>query len=376
MSDFGKFLRSFRKRCIDPDDSEHKLTQELLGELLGWELNNEGYSGAAISDWERGVSKISVDQRQVLIGIVKVLVRWGGIKKVLEANQLLEAGNYRALNIQETQQIFDEIPANLNSEPSIPKLQVSKSFIPFLLADLFHMSEEELQRVLAKAGEGPPPAWPRVLAAFMRKAFEHVSLYTFIWIWLWLVAWWLITPSWRQLFEHRDAALIAIVMYASGSLAIPLLIGILVNTKDNDYWKQQTKADSFLIRLYTYQGAGIGFNMGYFLVFPLSLARHYLNLESAAWVAVLVAAVGLILGNMSARVVPYNLWIAYGRLRFSDGALFFVVALIGPMWGLFFLEYYSIFRSPLWGTIVILLAFMLAGIMIARQSNKKLRTEQ
>jgi hypothetical protein len=376
MSDFGKLLRSFRKRSLDPDDSEHRLTQEKLGELLGWELNNDGYSGAAISDWERGVSKIHADQWQVLFSILKIVVRWGGIKTVMEANQLLEAGNFRALNFKEAQQLFPATLKDSGSEPSIPKQKVSKSFVPFLLSDLFYMSEEELHNLLVKAEEGPPPAWPRVLAAFMRKAFDHLSFYTVIWIWLWLIAWWLVTPSWGRLFENQDAALIAIVMYAGGSLVIPLLIGLLVNTKDNDYWKQQTKADSFLVRLYTYQGAGIGFNLGYFLVFPLSLARHYLNLESAAWVAILVATLGLLLGNMSARVVPYNLWIAYGRLRFSDGAIFFVAALLGPMWGFFFLEYYSIFRSPLWGSIVILLAFILVGITTTRQSSQKLHAEQ
>ncbi|MCI0550553.1 MAG: helix-turn-helix domain-containing protein [Anaerolineae bacterium] len=375
MTEFGRQLRKFRQQCNDPLSPHGKLTQEKFGELLGEALGIR-YSGAAVSDWERGVSKIHADQRQVLISILKVLAQRGGIKTVMEANQLLEAGNYRALNTKEVQQIFPNVSNDLNIKHSIPKQKISKSFVPFLLADLFHMSEDELQGLLAKAEKGPPPAWPRILAAFMRKAFDHLSFSTVIWIWLWLIAWWLVTPSWRRLFENRDVALIAIGMYVGGSLGIPLLIGLLVNTKDNDYWKGQTEANSFLVRLYTYQGAGIGFNLGYFLIFPLSLARHYLNLESAAWVTILVATLGLILGNMSARVVPYNLWVAYGRLRFSDGAIFFVVALLGPMWGLFFLEYYSIFQSPVWGTLVILLAVTLAAMITTRQSNKKLYTEQ
>ncbi len=371
MSEFGNLLRNYRESCRDPRLSTRWLSQEKLGELLGDVLGTRGYSGAAVSDWERGKSKIHADDRLVLVGLVKVLHRRGGIQTLLEANQLLDAGNYRALNINEAQQIFTETPDGLNVEQTISKQKVSKSFIPFLLADLFFMSGAELQELLAKAEEGPSPSWPRVLAAFMRKASGHISLTTVIWVWVWLIAWWLVTPSLRSPFDNQDTASIAIGMYVGGSLIIPLLIGLLVNTKDNDYWKQQTAASSFLVRLYTYQGAGIGFNLGYFFIFPISLARFYLHLGSAVWVEMAAATLGMILGNMAARVVPYNLWIAYGRLKLSDGAIFFVVALLGLLWGLFFLEYYSIFQNPFLGTIVILLAITIAVMITWRQPNKK-----
>ena len=74
---------------------------------------------------------------------------------------------------------------------------------------------------------------------------------------------------------------------------------------------------------------------------------------------------------MSARVVPHNLWLAYGRLRFADGAIFFVVALVGLLWGVFFLEFYSVLLTPLSGIIVILFAFILVAIMAQRQSKKE-----
>jgi hypothetical protein len=65
---------------------------------------------------------------------------------------------------------------------------------------------------------------------------------------------------------------------------------------------------------------------------------------------------------MAARVVPHNLWLAYGRLDLADGWIFFVVALLGPLWGIFFLEYYSVLLTPALGSIVILLA--LTGVII------------
>jgi hypothetical protein len=165
-------------------------------------------------------------------------------------------------------------------------------------------------------------------------------------------------------------------MYVVGSLVVPLLIGTLVDTKHNEYWQAQELADSRLLRLYTYQGAGIGFNLGYFFVLPLVLIWHYLNLGPSVWLEIIAVTLGLVLGNMSARVVPHNLWLAYRRLHLTDGAIFFVVAFIGPLWGIFFLEYYSVLLTPFWGGIVILAALLLFIIIPIGQSKKKTDTEQ
>src|SRR5215207_3267886 len=77
MTNFGKQLREFRHQCDDNKSPHGRLTQEKFGELVGQELGIS-YSGAAVSDWERGVSKIHADQRLVLISILRVLVQWGG----------------------------------------------------------------------------------------------------------------------------------------------------------------------------------------------------------------------------------------------------------------------------------------------------------
>jgi hypothetical protein len=105
MENFGTLLRGFRKRCKDPDDSERILSQARFGDLLGGEAST-GFSGAAISDWERGVSKIHADQRWVLLKIIKVLQGCGGMNYPAEANSLLDAGNYRSLDEQEIDSIF------------------------------------------------------------------------------------------------------------------------------------------------------------------------------------------------------------------------------------------------------------------------------
>ena len=69
--DFGKQLRIFRQQCRDSRNGK-TLSQQRLGELLGEEMGI-GFSGAAVSDWERGESKIHVDDRLVLISLLKVL---------------------------------------------------------------------------------------------------------------------------------------------------------------------------------------------------------------------------------------------------------------------------------------------------------------
>jgi hypothetical protein len=373
MPEFGKQLRKFRQQCNDANSPHGKLTQEKFGELMGRELGIN-YSGAAVSDWERGKSRIQADDRFVLMAVVRVLQKYGGLRTIRDANQLLEAGNYRALNRDEAQYIFGEALVQSSAEQSIPEQKAPKSSSQFLLENLIGTSENELKAALAKAEEGPSPSWPRKLAVLMRKASAHwsLSISSVLWIATWAIAWWLITPSLRWPFEDRASAYSAIVMYVGGTLAIPLLIGLLVTTKDSQYWKQQGLAGSKILRLYTYQGAGIGFNLGYFFVLPLVFLRFYLQLGSSIWLELAAVTIGLILGNMAARVVPHNLWLAYGRLRFADGAIFFVVALLGLMWGVFFMEFYSVLLVPFLGTFVILSAVTMAVIIAKRQPKKRL----
>lgn len=105
MTSFGQLLRFYRRRCQDPQRGG-LLTQERLGELLGIALGDAGYSGAAVSDWERDKSKINVDDRLVLVNLVSILHNCGGLVTLTDANKMLQAGNYRALNEREKGQVF------------------------------------------------------------------------------------------------------------------------------------------------------------------------------------------------------------------------------------------------------------------------------
>lgn len=369
---FGNALRAFRQASNDPDRLNRRLTQERLGELIGSEMDDRGFTGAAVSDWERGESNINANDRSVLLALIKVLHKCGGLKTLTEGNRFLELGNYRSLNDNEVQKIFlEEIPDGL-SQPAFEK--TPKSTVLFLVENFFAVTEEEFKALVAKAKEeGPEPAWPRVLAALMRRATDRFSITrtAIFWVWVGVLAWWLIAPSLRLPFADSNQMILAMGKYMVGSLIVPLAIGLLVNTKNNEYWKQQSGVSPLLLRLYTYQGAGIGFNLGYFFIYPFALVGYYLNFDFSVWVEIAAVVAGLVLGNMGARVAPHNLWRAYGRLKFSDGAIFFVVTFLGPMWGFFFLEFYSILLAPATGIVVILLAVTILVIRTTRKPKNQ-----
>lgn len=116
MDTFGQLLRQYRRQCSDPLRGG-MLTQARLGELLGDELGHAGYSGAAVSDWERDKSKIHADDRHLLLALTAVLQRCGGIASLEQANSLMTIGNYRAFDTTEQAQLFPQQETAVSPEP-------------------------------------------------------------------------------------------------------------------------------------------------------------------------------------------------------------------------------------------------------------------
>lgn len=104
MSQFGQLLHKYRQRCRDPQHGV-PLTQARLAELLSLDAKVLGYSGATISNWERGKNQIRRDDWHILISLIRVLFACGGVHTVEEINQLLLLGNYRPLNEEELQRV-------------------------------------------------------------------------------------------------------------------------------------------------------------------------------------------------------------------------------------------------------------------------------
>jgi hypothetical protein len=330
MTEFGNHLRKFRHRCNDSKSPHGKLTQEEFGALVGAELGIQGYTGAAVSDWERDKSKIHADDRPLLAAVIKVLYERGGIQTVREANELLKAGNY---------------------------------------------SDDELRVLIAKAEKGPSPSWPRVIVSLIRRLSDRLSVFQIwkfvVWIWVWLFAWAIIMPSLRWPFSSRESALLAVVAYAAGSILVPALIGALTNTKDNEYWREQQEVPPLHLRLYTHQGASIGFHLGYFFVFTICLIRYNLGWQSLTRVELFFAVFLVILGYAGARLIPYNLFVAYERLSLRDGWIFYVFLLLGPAWGYFLLVTYDLLLTGSLGIFIVLSSLTILLAMMALPIAKR-----
>lgn len=377
MTEFWNLLRIFRQKCNDPDYPGRRLSQARLGELLGRELDiHGGYSGAAVSDWERGKSKIHADQRSVLVSLIKILHELGGLCTVTEANNLLESGNYRALDSLEIQKISFKEPHYPSIKDPTSKSRGPHKLLQMISERIFSGFNDELQTLLAEAKAGPTPYWPRVFVAFLRRISDQWTaskmLRSIMWLWAWILTWLSITPSLRWPFANQEEARVVILVYIGGALVLPLLIGALTDTKNDIFWKKHNLATSPIIRLYTYQGAGVGFHIGYFGIFAINLVGYYFHLDSTIWLELIAMAIILLWGYIGARLVPYNLWRTYGRLDLTDGSIFFVFILLGPLWGYFFFEFSTVFLSSIVGGFVVLFAITLSILIATWQQYRRM----
>ena len=104
MSEFGQQLRVYRNNSTDPNKGG-RLTQQGLAELLENYAGVPGYSYVRVSNWERGREEISHTNRQLLVGLIKVLHDHGGIHTLEMANEWLSIGGYGHLKPIEISQV-------------------------------------------------------------------------------------------------------------------------------------------------------------------------------------------------------------------------------------------------------------------------------
>jgi hypothetical protein len=375
---FGELLRYYRGRCWDAE-RERVLTQERLCELLGRALGDTGYTGQAVSDWERGKSRISHDQRRVLINLIKVLHEGGGLKTLTEANTLLLAGDYRLLDAREGCSVAPEWCAEHAAEDPPRSTSNLWGMIGLLLAELLSRPVEAWRELRFQSKVGQPPDWTETLLAVIGQPMRGLSsarmLQVLLWIGVWLLGWGLTFPLLRWPFVDQERARWAALSYAAGGLIIPAFIAGLTRTHDDDFWRpQRATAAARVVRLFTHQGASVGFHVGYMMIFLLALLGYYLSLDPALrWLEGLAAAWPLVLGYAAARQVPFNLWRAFGQLRFTraDVAPTLAFVLFGPMWAAFFFASYPWLLLPPIGLALILCAFILLAAITARWERKR-----
>lgn len=363
---FGEQLRKFRLQCHYSQTGK-PVTQQQLGIFLKEEIGIS-YSGAAISDWERGKAKPGINDRLVLTSLIKILKQYGGIKTMADANLLLEAGNYRTLNLSEREKIFPE-EIQGDHEYQTPTQKESSPSLIFLLNNIFFNSPVEFQKILDEAQEGPPTFWPRVAVSIINHMTNQWTvlhiLKLLIWVWIWLITYLLISPSLQQPFTSQENALQIMALYAVGSIILPLFIGIMVNTKDQDFWKEQKISNTLTTRLYVHQGAYVGFHVGYFLLFPFAMIQNQFDIQPIIWVEFMKMIIPMAVGYAGAQLVPHNLWLTYKHLHLKDGSIFFVFIILGPVWAWFFLE----FNKSI-GILTILMAMTLLTSAMAIQYRR------
>lgn len=358
MNEFGKQLRAFREQSRDPVTGK-RLTQEVLGECIKKEIGVR-YTGAAVSDWEHGKSRISADHRLLLLSIIKILKQYGGIQSSADADLLLESGNYRGLNPLEKDELF---PGETMRDDPPHQAQPSDNSNPTHRAWLDehpYFSLEKLRETIREESEGPHPIWPRVVVSVIRKATERITavdvLRAILWLWIFVITYYLVSPSLQWSYMAGSKAFQTVVLYAIGSVILPLGIGAMTNTGNKTFWKEKELSRSAALHLYTYQGAYVGFHAGYFIVFLFTFIQNLFGTQTIAWVEGIKILIPITISYLGAQLIPYNLWRAYKRLDLRDGGIFFVFALLGPLWAWFFLEFYEILLSPILGAVIILMA--------------------
>lgn len=105
FNSFGQALATYRKRSNDKAFGKY-LTQQRLAELIDMETGFPSFAASTISNWELDKSYIRPRERYLLIAMVKILYQYDGLRSIKEADELLVAGGYTRLSIEEQEHIF------------------------------------------------------------------------------------------------------------------------------------------------------------------------------------------------------------------------------------------------------------------------------
>ena len=100
MSRFGALLRRYRRNCQDIKRGGH-LTLDRFAEELALFDDTLAYTGATIGNWETGARHLPHRNRQLQLGLISVIQQHGGFIRPEEADTLLMAGNFIALQPNE-----------------------------------------------------------------------------------------------------------------------------------------------------------------------------------------------------------------------------------------------------------------------------------
>ena len=350
MDNFGLRLRQHREQARDPTKKNRRLSQQRLGELLGQVRGDDGVSGATISNWELDNAKIDKDDRQTLTTLIQILYECHGLHSLDEANTLLHAGNYRALDGSEQQRLFPNEPAPL--APTSPTRLQEESLPAGTNRQLFVTLWRELRT---------RPGFPeQIIITPLHHWTPHKVFWTTIWLGLWLLTWFLTLPLLHWPPAGDNDAQTAATLHLIGSNLIPLLTGLLFALKHRSSPLPHTTPRQFAF--FAWLGALAGFTFGYASLSLLRLVAYYLGLANIPPLLAGLAALWLIICTViTAQQLPPHVHHTFGSLRITEGdvALLLLLSLPGLALGLTFATIYPWLLTPTTGTTVILSATML-----------------
>jgi hypothetical protein len=334
---FGKHLRTIRYRTVDPETGRY-LSQERLGEYIGQMVGSSPYSGQSISYWENNQTQIHKDHRQVLTALIKVLYEYGGLQNLAEANELLAAGNYRPLNDQEHKFVFG-------------KERVRKPTGP-------HSTEK--------------PFWTSQLLEKLGRLFDQTTparVFKALIISLLVVAAWLgIAPLLKWPVMSQQSLLQSLIGYIVTSMVLPIFISILAHDQESALPADVSRINRFLLQLI---GSAMGFHLGFLSIFSLLLISYHLHLYPWPRALLLTAHIWpVVLSFASARQVPVNQYLAYGRIHFHDFALM-LIALPFPalISGYFYVAHHWLL-SAVYGPITLFFGLAALGMLLLVKTRK------
>lgn len=364
--EFGRLLRKYREQATAPFDGK-RLTQESLAGLLE-EMADLPLSPATISNWESDKHPIKSNDRQTLIGLISVLNKCNGIHSLDEAQELLFAGNYRALDSNEIGQIN---PNWLDdSEHSVEHLQHSEGRVIQIDGDYFSgdkyetyegpvvqtntgnvtiiniISLKTIKEWLAtyfrwdEADEHARSSWAGMViwsfSTFVERFAQNILLYC-ISILMWIATIWLIIPILQWPLDDPEARRIACVKVASGLIGIPIALALLTTPDNFELFaieSGQQKSTMFFLK---WTGALVSFFVFSIFLLVVAIIWFYVALPPInVWLLRMFVLLPLFMGYVVARRIPAD------RYKMFEGVLkrhpadklffivFFVAALLVP----------------------------------------------
>ena len=309
---FGDLLRVYRKQCWHPEDGI--ISQHKLADLLAEEDDTLEYDGRRVSLWERGKEVIRHSHRPLLLGLVQVLHKYGGIGDRETADTFLTTGQYSALTEGEAFRINPAWvrpytppekeappPQPEGSEPSLVD-EVKRAL------HLRHMAEKYLPPL------PEPPITIRTSTIWVVSCLGYLPwLKLVIVVGLVLLNQRLLTPAliWPQF--AAEARMVSYAGFAAAHWVVPLIVALLITPEGLDGFTPQGRRDEWHMFFLKWVGALVGFMTVSLAIWLVNLGLYYVGWGWASGGIRWTAAIGsLFLAWVVGGVIPRYRWHMFG----------------------------------------------------------------